>query len=168
MDEGNGELIAVVNSNPLITLDKLLEDTKEYLSTVQLLANDEIYYEFNNLQYVNSASATSATVLPYNVKFNVNGTVNVNALLRSTSSSAASVSFDIKVNGSVKASLRTDSTSAVSLTAKIAVQEGDIMTFDLNSNSGDASAYLSANSLMLLGRVTTLSQNNLLEVIASD
>lgn len=184
MNEGNAELIAIVNGNPAKTLDKvidergldakiggldtlrtLLNQKKTYLSTVQFWANDEIYYEFNNSQYVSSPSV-DANIL-YKVKFNASGTIKVSAALRVSTNEYGSGSLDIMINGARVVSLYKNSRSFEIAATTISVEIGDVMTFDMSS-PGSAVAYLQENSLMLLAKVVKLSETGLLEVVASD
>jgi hypothetical protein len=165
MNRGNVSYLGLVNSDPKVPLDQKLKNTETYLSTVQLVANDEIYYEFNNPQYTNAGSSPGATVLPYNVKFNIDGTVNISASLKHSNVDYGSTNLYVLKNGTRVTKLRTDSETSITLTAKVEINKDDVITFELSSSAQEANSTLTANSLMILAKVVSLSEIGLLEVI---
>ena len=166
MNEGCGELIAVLNSDTKKTLDKLLEEVKIYLATRVLVPGDDVYLQFEHPAVSDNKSTSGSTEAPFKLKFNMGGTCDIGATIScSGSSDVRSVGLEIYINGERVGYASSSTNGAVEVKVRVNVEKDDLMSFKVNGATQESGAALTANSLKICGKAVKLGASGLMEVI---
>ena len=166
MNEGCGELTAVLNSNTKKTLDKLLEEVKIYLATKVLILGDDVYLQFEHPSVSDDKNVPGLAEAPFKLKFNMGGACDIGATIScSGSSDVRGVGLYIYINGKDVGYASSSTNGAVEVKVRVNVEKDDLMSFKISGASQESTAGMAANSLKVYGKVVKLATRGLMEVI---
>ena len=168
----DGWLLKALNSNPSVSLDKLLKQTTTALAPMVFEPSDSVYFEINNeamrITTSNFGYGENLPVfLPYKLKVNLGGTILFKAYMYYTvpesASGGGSPRLQIYVNGVCVKSLYASKGSKYYLEeGAVSVNKGDVVTLALDGgikklNGGGMwrsnTLYLQENSIKLYAQV---------------
>lgn len=168
----DGWLLKALNSNPSVSLDKLLKQTTTALSPMIFEPSDTVYFEIPNeamkIKTSNSGYGENpVTPLPYKLKISLGGEIVFKAYMHYTVPESASgggyPSLQIYVNGVCARELYASEGSKYYLEeGTVSVNKGDVITLALDGgikklNGGGVwrsnTLYLQENSIKLYAQV---------------
>lgn len=168
----DGWLLKALNSNPSVSLDKLLKQTTTSLAPMVFEPSDAVYFEIPNEAIKITTSnfgygENPVTPLPYKLKINLGGTILLKAYMYYTVPESASgggyPSLQIYVNGICARELYASEGSKYYLEeGTVSVNKGDVITLALDGgiqrlNGGGVwrsnTLYLQENSIKLYAQV---------------
>ena len=167
------ELLALINSNMQKTLDKQIEEMKEYLSSYTITASDDVYLG-NTYDYEwKEATTGNVDIDVLKLKMKVTGTVKFtwDYLVSITASAETNKSnnyFTVYKNG-VKIAESSGSSSYGSrlnnITADVA--KGDILTFHVKTNFTSGLSRATLTYINACGTLQSTLDQNLIELISN-
>ena len=168
----DGWLLKSLNSNPSVSLDKLLKQTTTALAPMVFEPSDTVYFEIPNEAMKITTSnfgygENPVTPLPYKLKINLGGTILLKAYMYYTvpesASGGGSPGLQIYVNGVCVKSLYASKGSKYYLEeGTVSVNKGDVVTLALDGgikklNGGGVwvsnTLYLQADSIKIYAKV---------------
>lgn len=168
----DGWLLKALNSNPSVSLDKLLKQTTTALAPMVFEPSDTVYFEIPNEAMKITTSnfgygENPVTPLPYKLKINLGGTILLKAYMYYTvpesASGGGSPGLQIYANGVLVKKMYADEVRTYHLEEiEMPVNKGDILTFALDGgikklNGGGVwvsnTLYLQADSIKIYAQV---------------
>lgn len=168
----DGWLLKALNSNPSVSLDKLLKQTTTSLAPMVFEPSDTVYFEIPNEAMKITTSnfgygENPVTPLPYKLKINLGGTILLKTYMYYTvpesASGGGSPRLQIYVNGVCVKSLYVSKSSKYYLEeGAVSVNKGDVVTMALDGgiqklNGGGVwvsnTLYLQADSIKIYAKV---------------